>query len=179
MKVLITGICGFVGSVLAQCLIESNDDVQIIGIDNMLRTGSETNRLKLRQTDVKFVHADLRAASDFEALPATDCVIDAAGNASVLAGVQQGFTTRQLFEHNLGGFINVLEYCKAHNASLLLLSSSRVYSMQGLNSLPMTICENAFELDVSGCLPPGASINGIASNFSTDPPVSLYGSMKL
>jgi CDP-paratose 2-epimerase len=175
---LITGICGFVGSVLAESLITRNQNVQIIGIDNLLRTGSETNRSKLRQMDVKFVHADLRSPSDFEALPAMDCVIDAAGNASVLAGVQQGFTSRQLFEHNLGGFVNVLEYCKAHSAALILLSSSRVYSIHALNSLPLRMRDNAFELDASGPMPFGASIYGIASSFPTEPPVSLYGSMK-
>src|SRR2546425_13372152 len=111
MKLFVTGICGFAGSAIARSLLERIEDLTIVGIDNLLRPGSETNRLKLRKLGVRLVHGDLRAASDFEALPAVDCVIDAAANPSVLAGLQQSFTSRQLFEHNLGGLVNILEYC--------------------------------------------------------------------
>ena len=58
-------------------------------------------------------------------------MIDAAANPSVLAGLQGPFSSRQLFEHNLASVVNVLEYCKAHKAGLVLLSSSRVYSIAG------------------------------------------------
>lgn len=37
MRVLITGICGFVGSALAQCLIERSEGLSVIGIDNLMR----------------------------------------------------------------------------------------------------------------------------------------------
>ncbi len=47
------------------------------------------------------MHGDIRMLSDFESLPAVDWVIDAAANPSVLAGIQTGFTSRQLIEHNL------------------------------------------------------------------------------
>src|SRR4051812_49105885 len=43
VKILITGICGFVGSRLARALQERLTDVEITGIDNLLRPGSETN----------------------------------------------------------------------------------------------------------------------------------------
>src|SRR5690349_11022432 len=103
MKILISGICGFVGSTLAESLLERIEGLKILGIDNLMRPGAETNRPKLRRMGVQFVHGDIRSASDFEDLPATDCVIDAAANPSVIAGLQTGFTSRQLFEHNLAG----------------------------------------------------------------------------
>src|SRR5262245_55165966 len=125
MKVLISGICGFVGSSVAEALLKHTDGLTIVGIDNLMRPGSETNRLKLRRMGVQLIHGDARVPSDFEDLPAVDCFIDAAANPSVVAGLQRGFTSRQLFEHNLGGLVNILEYCKKHKATLLLLSSSR------------------------------------------------------
>jgi CDP-paratose 2-epimerase len=179
MKVLITGICGFVGSSLAECLLERRENLSVCGIDNLMRPGSEANRARLRKLGVTFVHGDIRATSDFETMPAADWVIDAAANPSVLAGVQGGFSSRQLFEHNLGSLVNVLEYCKTRRAGLVLLSSSRVYSISALCALPLKIDGNAFRLDDSVQLPPGVSREGIGPDFSTSPPISLYGSTKL
>jgi CDP-paratose 2-epimerase len=179
MRILITGICGFAGSSIAQHLLERQADLSIAGIDNLIRPGSEINRSRLRKLGVAVVHADLRSASDFESLPAADWVIDAAANPSVLAGVQAGFTSRQLFEHNLAGLINVLEYSKRHKAGLILLSTSRVYSIPALASLPLKDFGNCFRLDTAAPLPRGVSPRGIGVDFSTAPPISLYGSTKL
>jgi len=179
MRLLITGICGFVGSSLAQALLENSAGISIYGIDNLMRPGSELNRARLREWGVTFVHGDIRMASDFEALPAVDWVIDAATNPSVLAGIQTGFSSRQLIEHNLGSVVNVLEYCKIHKAGLLLMSTSRVYSIPALTSLPLKANGNAFCLDESADLPRGISSQGISVDFSTSAPISLYGSTKL
>src|SRR3984957_5187760 len=157
MKLLITGICGFVGSSLAQGLLQRRAGLTIYGIDNLMRPGSELNRARLRECGVTLLHGDIRMPSDFEALPAVDWVIDAAANPSVLAGIQTGFSSRQLIEHNLGSVVNVLEYSKAHKAGLLLLSTSRVYSIPALVSLPLRVSGNAFELDAAAALPPGVS----------------------
>jgi CDP-paratose 2-epimerase len=128
---------------------------------------------------VAVFHGDLRKASDLEPLPAADWVIEAAAQPSVLAGVQGGFSSRRLFEHNLVGLGNVLELCKDTHAGLVLLSSSRVYSIPALQSLPLRDAGNAFQLDVSQPLPRGVSAQGIGRDFSTSPPISLYGSTKL
>jgi nucleoside-diphosphate-sugar epimerase len=45
MKILITGICGFVGSSLAKFWRETSPDWDICGLDNFIRPGSERNRL--------------------------------------------------------------------------------------------------------------------------------------
>jgi CDP-paratose 2-epimerase len=179
VKVLITGICGFVGSSLAGFLLERREGLSICGIDNLMRPGSEINRIRLQRLGVEFRHGDIRANSDWESLPKADWVIDAAANPSVLAGTQGGFTSRQLFEHNLASLGNVVEYCRAHSAGLVLLSSSRVYSIVALASLPLRTEGAAFRLDDSKPLPVGVSTRGIGPGFSTETPVSLYGSMKL
>ncbi len=179
MKLLITGVCGFVGSRLAALLPERVANLEIAGVDNLLRPGSETNRTELRSRGVRFVHGDLRFRSDVEALPACDWVIDAAANPSVLAGVDGRSSPRQLTEHNLVGTLNILEYCREHKAGLILLSSSRVYSVRDLAALPMRRHDNAFLLDTNASLPAGAGNHGITERFPTSPPVSLYGATKL
>jgi CDP-paratose 2-epimerase len=179
MKLLITGICGFVGSSLAQSLLELREGISISGIDNLMRPGSELNRARLREWGVPVTHGDIRLPSDFEALPPVDWVIDAAANPSVLAGTGTGFSSRQLMEHNLGSVVNVLEYCKSHKAGLVLMSSSRVYSIPALTSLPLKADGDAFCLDEAANLPTGISAQGIGLDFSTRAPISLYGSTKL
>lgn len=42
MRILITGVCGFVGSVLAECLLERADGIRIFGIDNLMRPGGNS-----------------------------------------------------------------------------------------------------------------------------------------
>jgi CDP-paratose 2-epimerase len=179
LKILITGICGFVGSSLADGLLERREGLSILGIDNLMRPGSELNRARLQQLGVALVHGDIRLPSDLESLPAVDWVIDAAANPSVLAGTQTGFSSRQLIEHNLASVVNVLEYAKAHKAGLLLMSTSRVYSIHALASLPLRSDDGAFCLDESAQLPEGMSSRGIGVDFSTRAPISLYGSTKL
>src|SRR5437867_2359299 len=124
VKILVTGICGFVGGALAEELKRQMEGVEILGIDNLSRPGSEQNRQAMRRQGVLFRHGDLRNPSDLENLPAADWVIDAAANPSVLAGVAGETTSRQLMEHNLVSTIHLLEYCKRHGAGAVLLSTS-------------------------------------------------------
>ncbi|MGH9593992.1 MAG: NAD-dependent epimerase/dehydratase family protein [Bryobacteraceae bacterium] len=179
MKILITGVCGFVGSALAQFLLERMEGVQVSGIDNLMRPGAEINRGRLQDLGVKFQHGDLRVASDVAALDRADWVIDAAANPSAVAGLSGGASARQLFEHNLSALGNVLEYCTQHGAGLVLLSSSRVYSIPALAAIPLQVRDRAFTLDLNAKLGPGLSPCGIGSNFPTSAPVSLYGATKL
>jgi len=177
MRILITGVCGFAGSTLARELAARGHAV--CGCDNFIRPGSETNRAPLKKLGVKIFHGDLRVASDLETLPAVDFVIDAAANPSVLAGVDGQTSLRQLIEHNLGGTVNILEFCKAHRAGFILLSTSRVYSIPPLAALPVETKDGAFRPKARGKLPPGVSAAGIDETFSTLAPVSLYGATKL
>jgi CDP-paratose 2-epimerase len=177
MRVLITGICGFVGFCLARCLKERKEMVEIVGIDNFIRPGTEINRRSLSQIGCQLVHGDIRIASDFETLPEVDWVIDAAANPSVLAGIDGKSSSRQVIEHNLGGTINLLEYCRRFSAGLVLLSTSRVYSIRALSTLPLRRGKTRFEL--ADHTVRGITSHGITEAFSTRAPISLYGATKL
>jgi CDP-paratose 2-epimerase len=179
MKVLLSGICGFAGSTVAHGLLDHDSSLEIIGLDNLSRGGSHLNIEPLRQRGVKLLHADLRSPSDLESIAAVDWILDAAANPSVLAGVDGATSSRQLIEHNLYGTVNLLELARKHRAGFILLSTSRVYSVKSLANIPVVVREDGFEPDPGGTLPEGASSRGIAENFSTTPPLSLYGSSKL
>jgi CDP-paratose 2-epimerase len=179
MRILISGVCGFVGSHLARYLIESCVGITIVGLDNLARPGSEVNRVSLKHLGVQLFHGDIRMASDLETLPHTDWVIDAAAQPSVLAGRDGKISSRQLLEHNLLGTINILEYCRSSQAGLILLSTSRVYSIHTLAQLPLRVESSAFTLDERQHLPAGISLDGVGEGFSTEAPISLYGATKL
>lgn len=179
MKILITGICGFVGSTLARGWLESEPGLLIHGIDNFSRPGSELNRNSLQELGIKLFHGDIRSAADFDELPAVDWVIDAAANPSVLASIDGQTSSRQLIEHNLLGTVNILEYCKRHGAGLILFSTSRVYNISRLAQLLVEPRGAAYHLKPGQMLPPGLSGKGLNEGFSTAAPVSLYGSTKL
>jgi len=181
MKLLITGICGFVGSTIACTLQDERraEALTIFGMDNFSRPGSESNRHELKRRGIKLFHGDLRLGSDMDGLPAFDWVIDAAANPSVLAGVDGKTSSRQILEHNLASTVNVLELCKRHKAGFILLSTSRVYSIPVLAGLPIVEKGGAFMLDSGKPLPKGVSAQGVTEEFSTVPPLSLYGASKL
>jgi CDP-paratose 2-epimerase len=179
MKILVSGICGFVGTALVRALLAERSGLSVAGFDNFIRPGSQTNVAALKRLGVRLTHGDVRAASDFETLPAADWVIDCAANPSVLAGVDGLTSSRQLIEHNLGGTINLLEYCKQHRAGFTLLSTSRVYSIPPLAGLPVVVGDRAYVPDAAAALPAGVSAAGVSEAFSTAAPVSLYGSTKL
>jgi CDP-paratose 2-epimerase len=178
MRILISGVCGFVGTTLARAFAQEYPGAKLLGFDSFIRPGSETNRAELGRLGVRLFHADLRAQSDLDALPPCDWVIDAAANPSVLAGVDGRTSSRQVLEHNLGGTVNLLEYCKRHRTGLILLSTSRVYSIATLTALPLEVAGNAFR-PMNSSLPPGLTQEGIAEAFSTLAPISLYGATKL
>lgn len=191
MKLLITGICGFVGSTLARAIREEHPDWDLVGIDNFCRIGSELNRCLIeKDLAVEFYRGDIRSSSDLETLPRCDYVIDAAANPTVLAGVDGKTSTRQLVEHNLGGTVNLLEYCKTHGAGFILLSTSRVYSIADLTCFdvevqtsvdadsPLGTCLDRYRPAGPATFPRGFSESGITVEFSTAPPASLYGTTK-
>lgn len=179
MKILLTGACGFVGTTLARAFKDEDASIELVGLDNFIRPGSETNRAALTALGVKLFHGDIRAASDLEPLPAVDWVVDCAANPSVLAGVDGRTSSRQLVEHNLAGTINLLEFCKSHRAGFVLLSTSRVYSVAPLAELPVVAEAGAYRPDPLAVLPVGLTATGVNELFSTAAPVSLYGATKL
>lgn len=177
MKLLLTGACGFVGSTIAAELRSHSPEIEIVALDNLSRPGSERNRATLRELEIHFTHGDVRHPSDLDGLPGVDWVVDAAANPSVLAGLDQRSSSRQLLENNLFGTVNLLEYCKRHRAGIILLSTSRVYSANALANIPVKVEKDAFVPSSSEL--PWLTREGIAEDFSTEPPLSLYGASKL
>lgn len=177
MTLLITGICGFVGSVIARRLLESKSDLKIVGIDNLCRRGSETNLAPLRALGIEVRIGDIRNAHEVSTLPRADWVIDCAANPSVLAGVDGKTSPKELLDHNLIGTIHLLEYCRQNGAGFLLLSTSRVYSIEPLAALFVEVVNNAFTPTGNTSLS-GFSPQGLSEAFSTEPPISLYGASK-
>jgi CDP-paratose 2-epimerase len=178
MNLFITGICGFVGSTLAQTFRQQFSDWKINGMDNLGRPGSELNRANLQALDVSVIHGDLRNTSDLETLPEIDWIIDAAANPSVLAGVDGKSSSRQVVENNLYGTVNLLEHCRQRRCGFTLLSTSRVYSIDVLSRLPLSVNDGAFYITAKDIVN-GATAEGVDESFSTNAPLSLYGTTKL
>ena len=177
MKILITGVCGFVGSTLARSLEKAGQGFEIWGLDNFLREGSRLNLQPLLAQGVKVLEGDIRRPADLAKIPKVDWVIDCAAEPSVLAGTGTGMESFDLLDHNLIGTIQMLEFCKRHGAGFILMSTSRVYSIPPLASLPVQSAKGAYW--PTSFLPIiGLTEHGIAEQFPTTPPTSLYGTSK-
>ena len=173
--VLVTGGAGFVGSAAAVAVKESFPRAEVIALDSLRRRGSEINLPRLQSAGVRFIHGDVRCAEDLELPSEPDLLIECSAEASVLAGYQS--SPRFLVRSNLAGCLNCLELARRTKADFIFLSTSRVYPVAQLNSLPHTEEETRFEW--AGELPHGASAHGIAEEFSLEGPRSLYGMTKL
>jgi CDP-paratose 2-epimerase len=177
MRLLVTGICGFVGSELSEALLGRISGLEIVGIDNLSRRGSELNLARLKGLGCRVVHGDIRLPEDLDELPRVDWVLDCAAIPTVLAGLTGGVS--QLVGNNLTGTLHLLEKCRRERAGLIILSSSRVYSIPALGAIPLRRTADRFEIDTSVPLPEGISAEGVGESFSTEAPVSLYGGTKL
>ena len=177
MKILITGICGFAGTSIAKSLLQSHSNLQIVGLDNFSRKGSDLSISELTNLRIELIRGDIRSQSDIDDLPKVDWVIDCAANPSVLAGLDGQVSSRQVMEHNLLGTINLLEYCKRHKSGLILLSTSRVYSATDLANIPVE--RSADRYNIGKTKINGLSELGISEEFPTRAPISLYGASKL
>ena len=177
MKILITGICGFAGSTLARELRLYRERIEIVGIDNLSRRGSEENFESLKGEGFDVRRGDVRVSGELHQFGEVAWLIDAAANPSVLAGVDGKTAPSELLDHNLVGTIPMLDACRKWNVPFTLLSTSRVYSIPVLRSLRLTTADNTFTFEKGQAIA-GVSQGGLAENFSTEPPLSLYGTSK-
>ncbi len=155
MKILITGMAGFIGFHLARHLSQAGHE--IFGIDNLnpyYAVALKRARLAQLPKTVQFAEIDI---TDFQALSAyiqnarPDCVVHLAAQAGVRHSLQKPFDYAST---NLTGQLSVLEACcrVVHVPHLIYASSSSVY---GANpNLPY------------------------AETSDADAPVSLYGATK-
>jgi CDP-paratose 2-epimerase len=175
-SLLITGGAGFVGSNLALLFREAHPELSVTVMDSLKRRGSELNLPRLREAGVEFRHGDIRSPDDFEDLSPFDLLVDCSAEPSVQAGVSG--SPRGVLDTNLVGTINCLEAARVRGAAFLFLSTSRIYPIAALNSLPFVETETRFRWAAREGIP-GFSTRGIAEGFTLDGARSFYGTSKL
>ena len=156
MKILVSGVAGFIGHHLALRLLARGDNV--VGIDNLNNYYDVTlkeNRLKrlAPSPSFRFIKLDLADQAGIAALFAAE-KFDVVVNLAAQAGVRYSLENPHAYiDANLVGFTNILEGCRHHKIKHLVFASSS--SVYGLNSrLPL------------------------AESNNVDHPVSLYAATK-
>ena len=121
-RYLVTGGAGFIGSNIAEKLVEMGEEVVVF--DN-LSTGHEGNIEHFRQ-GIKFVKGDIRSASEVrDALDGVDHVLHQAALASVPRSIDDPVLVNEV---NVGGTLTVLEESRhAGVKSLVYAASSSAY----------------------------------------------------
>ena len=173
--ILITGGAGFVGSNLAISLAGSTN-AKITCLDNLHRRGSELSLPRLSSTGVEFVHGDIRIPADIKGVEPFDLLIECSAEPSVHAGYNSA--PDYVIDTNLQGTVNCLEAARKHGADVVYLSSSRIYPIKPLRSLPLERGKDRFYIpaDNSGT---GWSADGITTDFPLQGARSIYGATKL
>ena len=121
MKILVTGGAGFIGSHIAEYLVQRGDDVTVL--DNLI-TGSKENLTKISDK-INFVNGDIRDHKLLEEL-----VSDTTGvfHEAALASVQQSFSMKdEYIDVNVTGTENIFKLAKEYGFKIVYASSSSVY----------------------------------------------------
>jgi UDP-glucuronate 4-epimerase len=131
VKVLVTGVAGFIGMHTAQRLLARGDEV--VGIDNLndyYDVRLKQDRLKQLEgkPGFKFIKLDMADRGAMDALFRAER-FDGAINLAAQPGVRYSLTNPHAYvDSNLVGFVNVLEGCRHHGVQhLVYASSSSVY----------------------------------------------------
>jgi UDP-glucose 4-epimerase len=118
MKYLVTGGCGFIGSHIAEALVEKGHAVRIY--DN-LSSGHEENIARVR-AQVEFIRADVRDFSALrEAAAGMDGIFHEAALVSVFDSVER---PRDNNEINIAGTLNVLLAAREQKVKRVVFASS-------------------------------------------------------
>lgn len=130
MKILITGSAGFIGSHLAEALV---DDHKIIGLDNFCDfydpqiKWQNINKLQ-KSRNFQIIQADIRDQKQLEEVFRLN-KIDLVIHLAAMAGVRPSIADPQLYtEVNINGTVNLLEASKKNGVkNFIFASSSSVY----------------------------------------------------
>jgi nucleoside-diphosphate-sugar epimerase len=123
MRVLVTGVAGFIGSHLAARLVADGHDV--VGLDDM-SDGSQENLA--RADGIRFVNADLR---DPPAVAAAAASCEVIFHQGAKRSVPRSIKEPELFtDVNVRGTLNVLLAAHREGARVVAASSSSVYGDQ-------------------------------------------------
>ena len=143
MNVLVTGAAGFIGANLVLRLLQTEKDMNIVGLDNMnayYDVGLKEYRLRLigeaaaghPSCTWKFVKGNIADKALLEQVFA-EGGFDIVVNLAAQAGVRYSITNPDAYlESNLVGFFNILEACRHHPVQHLVYASSS--SVYGSNS---------------------------------------------
>ncbi len=143
MKVLVTGVAGFIGMHTALRLLARGDEV--VGVDNLSTYYSvklKQDRLaQLKHPGFSFTKLDIADAASLEKLFSQERP-EAVLNLAAQAGVRYSLENPQAYvQTNLVGFANLLECCRRHPPRHLVYASSS--SVYGTNTeLPWTETQN-------------------------------------
>ncbi len=139
MRVLVTGVAGFIGHAVARALITRGDSV--VGIDNLndyYNVGLKRDRLAdIGTTRFGFHELDFADHAALEpALAPHD--VDAIVHLGAQAGVRYSLDNpRAYVQSNLVGHLNLLEVARARQVPMVYASSSSVYG--GTSDLPFAV----------------------------------------
>jgi len=120
LKVLITGINGFVGNYLAEHILKNDDLCEITGID--ITTDNFFNRFEGDKNRVKLFNIDLTDENKVDKLiedSLPDQIYHLAAQASVSRSWKEPVDT---FKNNVFGGVNLLESVRKHNIGCRFLS---------------------------------------------------------
>lgn len=174
--VLVTGGAGFVGSHLALSIKRDQPGDRVIAFDNLKRRGSELSIPRLKAGGVEFCHGDIRNPTDLADLGPFQLLLECSAEPSVHAGY--GGSPAYVIDTNLVGTVHCLEAARQHAADVVFLSTSRVYPIDGLRSLPLR--EDRTRLVVpEHAMGEGWSPAGISTAFPLAGARSMYGATKL
>jgi len=121
MKILVTGGAGFIGSHIAEYLVQRGDNVTVL--DN-LSNGKIQNISKVSD-DINFVNGDVRDYNLIEQLVKN---VDGVFHEAALVSVPESFKMQnEYFDVNVNGTENILKLAKEYGFKIVYASSSSVY----------------------------------------------------
>ena len=133
MRVLVTGVAGFIGSNVVRSLLKCEQDIMVVGVDNMdpyYDLSLKEERLKGLLSDVRFLFlkGDI-SDKDFMDEVFRDHRPEYVLHFAAKVGVRHSVShPEEYITTNINGFFNILEACRKYPVShLVYASSSSVY----------------------------------------------------
>ena len=120
IKVLVTGVAGFIGSNLSEYLLQKG--FEVIGLDNF-STGFQKNLLSLNNfKNFRFIEGDIRDFNTcLEASKRVSIVLHQAALGSVPRSIKDPLTTNEV---NINGFLNILEASRQNSVKRFIYAAS-------------------------------------------------------
>ncbi len=130
MRILITGVAGFIGFSVAKNLLNKN--FKVIGVDNLnnyYSTNLKKERIKTLKKFKNFIFFK-KNCTDFNFLnnKLKNIKISLVIHLAAEVGVRNSYSKPNLyFNNNIKAFFNILEICRIKKSNLIFASSSSVY----------------------------------------------------